>query len=61
MKTNNSLCQTGVLVDLKNVQATIGESPASAKKLSEWTGEWYFNEQVSDNTTDDYSPNVLER
>jgi hypothetical protein len=50
-----------VLVDLKNVQATIGESPSSAKKPSEWTGEWYFNEQISDNTTDDYSPNALER
>jgi hypothetical protein len=50
-----------VLVDLKNVQATIGESPSSAKKLSEWEGEWYFNEEVSDNVPDDYSPNALER
>ena len=50
-----------VLIDLKNVQATIGESPASAKKPPDWTGEWYFNEQISDNTTDDYSPNALER
>jgi hypothetical protein len=50
-----------VLVDLKNVSATIGESPSSTKKPSEWTGEWYFNEEVSNNVPDDYLPNALER
>jgi uncharacterized protein DUF1329 len=50
-----------VLVDLKNVSATIGESPSSAKEPPEWEGEWYFNEEVSSNVPDEYSPNALGR
>jgi len=48
-----------LLVDLQHGQATIGEAPSSAKKPAEWTGEWYFNEEVSINTPEVYSSNSL--
>lgn len=48
-----------VLVDLQQGQATIGEAPASAKKSADWQGEWYFNEEVANNTAEMYSTNSL--
>jgi hypothetical protein len=48
-----------VLVDLQQGQATIGESPASAQKPADWQNEWYFNEEVSNNAPDTYSPGAL--
>lgn len=48
-----------VLVDLQQGQATIGESPASTQKPSDWQNEWYFNEEVSNNTSDTYSTGAL--
>jgi hypothetical protein len=48
-----------LLVDLQQGQATIGESPSSAQKPSDWQNEWYFNEEVSNNTPEVYSINGL--
>jgi hypothetical protein len=48
-----------LLVDIQRSQATIGEAPPSAKKPSDWQGEWYFNEEVSNNAPDVYSTNYL--
>ena len=50
-----------VMLDLKGKTATIGESPSSTKPSSEWYYETYFNEPVSDNTSEAYTPNYLIR
>jgi hypothetical protein len=47
------------LVDIQNVQATIGEAPPSNKKPTDWRNEWYFNEAVSDNDPDAYATGTL--
>jgi uncharacterized protein DUF1329 len=48
-----------LLVDLQNGQATIGEAPSSTKKPTDWQNEWYYNEEVSNNTADVYSTSAL--
>jgi hypothetical protein len=47
------------LVDIKNIQATIGEAPPSNKKPNEWRNEWYFNEDISNNEPTTYSTSAL--
>ncbi len=50
-----------VLVDLQTGSATTGDSPPSYKQPSEWRTDWYFNESISNNTPEVYSPNYLTR
>ena len=52
---------SAVMVDLQQKTATIAESPSSASPPGEWYYETYFNEPVSDNTSETYTPNYLIR
>lgn len=48
-----------VLLDIKRGQATAGDAPPSSRKRTEWKTEWYFNEAVSINAPEVYSPSYL--
>jgi len=48
-----------LLIDLQQGKATIGEAPSSAQRPSDWQNEWYFDEEVSNNTPEVYSTNGL--
>jgi len=50
-----------VLIDLQAGSATTGDSPPGDKQPSEWQTDWYFNESISNNTPEVYSPNYLTR
>ncbi|MGE0824776.1 MAG: DUF1329 domain-containing protein [Candidatus Binatia bacterium] len=48
-----------VLVNIREGSATVTSAPPSNQKPAEWQPDWYFNENVSGNTQDIYSPNYL--
>jgi hypothetical protein len=50
-----------LMVDIQQIHATTGDSPSGHNKPSEWRNEWYFNEDVSVNAPEIYSPNYLIR
>lgn len=48
-----------VIVDVQNTQATTLEAPTGEAQPGEWLTEWYFNEDVKENTAQVYSTNYL--
>jgi hypothetical protein len=50
-----------VFLDVQKGLATAGEAPPGSRKPSEWKTEWYFNEPVSVNAPDVFSPSALNR
>lgn len=47
------------LINLRDSSATTLSAPAGNKKPADWQSEWYFNENVTSNTPEAYSPNYL--